>query len=332
MPRSVLNNTVIPLLRQLTKKLGEQQAKNELRWMTDHVRKAITTKHTVEHTTNARLWRDQRAPSAEETELASKRFSSVQWSWLRQAVHDRVETNKPLQYILGTQPFGNATVLTRPPVLIPRWETEEWMLKLADMIRAENTGLLNVLDACTGSGCVALGLACALPRGSVHITGVDISQDACELALENLARNKAKQAVEFQCVDLHKQSVASELMSRRVWDMVVANPPYVTPAEYAELDPDVKDWEDVRALVPGDPTSDPDQSGLSFVVRLAQLARELGLADGESTKLPRLVVEIGGAHQVDGARQAMHDNGFNLTEVWKDMAGIDRVVLGYHKT
>ncbi|KAJ2171107.1 hypothetical protein GGH16_003034, partial [Coemansia sp. RSA 560] len=58
----------------------------------------------------------------------------------------------------------------------------------------------------------------------------------------------------------------------------------------------------------------------------------LGLADGESTNLPRLVVEIGGAHQVDGARQAMHDNGFNLTEVWKDMAGIDRVVLGYHKT
>ncbi|KAJ2723323.1 hypothetical protein H4S00_002524 [Coemansia sp. D1744] len=332
MPRSVLNNTVVPLLRQLTKKLGPQQAKNELRWMADHVRKAIPTKHTAEHATSARLWRDQPAPSAEETEAASKRFSSVQWAWLRQAVHDRVETNKPLQYILGTQPFGNASLLTRAPVLIPRWETEEWVLKLSDMIRAENTGLLNILDACTGSGCVALGLACALPRESVHITGVDVSHDACDLAIENLLRNKkAKQAVEFQRLDLNEQGVASELKSRGMWDMVVANPPYVTPNEYAELDPDVKDWEDVRALVPGDPM-DVDQSGLSFVVRLAQLARELGLAGGESTNLPRLVVEIGGAHQVDGARQAMHDNGFNLTEVWKDMAGIDRVVLGYHKT
>ncbi|KAJ2030874.1 hypothetical protein IWW57_000978 [Coemansia sp. S610] len=117
--------------------------------------------------------------------------------------------------------------------------------------------------------------------------------------------------------------------------MIVSNPPYVTPSEYRGLDADLREWVDICAPVPLPPsTSDPqtvpsgdlDPSGMSFVVQLAKLARELGL-----DSLPRPVVEISGAEQTQSACQIMHDHGLNSTEVWQDMAGTDRVVLGYFK-
>ncbi|KAJ2738220.1 hypothetical protein H4R23_001296 [Coemansia sp. Cherry 401B] len=360
MPRSALNNTIVPLLRRLTKKLGEQQAKSELRWMTEHVRAVIGEsgrphEHAEPSYIGARLWRGQPAPSEAEIERDQKRFSSVQWAWLRQAVSDRVEKNKPLQYILGNQPFGKASIATRPPVLIPRWETEEWMLKLSELInstRAEQAGNqpLRILDACTGSGCIALGLACELAADSARITGVDNSPHALALAADNLARNakQLRNKVDFHELDLQSPGALARLQAHGPqWDMVVSNPPYVTPAEYAQLEADVRDWEDMRALVPIPADADShtvdmgelDPSGMSFVVRLATLARELGLAsadvahaaDPATTGIPRLVVEIGGEKQVEPTRQAMHDSGLSLTEVWKDMAGTDRVVLGYLK-
>ncbi|KAJ1727259.1 hypothetical protein LPJ61_004669, partial [Coemansia biformis] len=244
--------------------------------MVEHVRKVIGESAThAEHAEalrlRARLWRDHPAPSAAEIEHDSKRFSSVQWAWLRQAVADRVEHHKPLQYILGHQPFGKAVMGTRPPVLIPRWETEEWMLRLAGQLSAHHAGhqtarqgsshpwQINILDACTGSGCISLGLACELPAGAARIAGVDVSADAIALANSNLTRNAKilNNEVEFHQLDLLAPDVLSRLGAIRNdgWDMVVANPPYVTPAEYAQLDADVRDWEDVRALVPMPPST-----------------------------------------------------------------------------
>ncbi|KAJ2615012.1 hypothetical protein H4S08_001440 [Coemansia sp. RSA 1365] len=284
------------------------------------------------------------------------RLGPVQWAWLRQAVSDRVDRHKPLQYIIGDQPFGKAKIGIRPPVLIPRWETEEWVLRLTNMIKAQDTcrtdqlpAHMKILDACTGSGCIALGLACELPANSVCVTGVDISSNAIALAKENLQRNtqSLKNTVKFHCLDLQSPETLCNLREMEPqWHMLVSNPPYVTAAEYEQLDPDVKDWEDMRALVPlpvgVKKTSkildkDLDPSGISFCVQLAQMAKDLGLSkvhqDGPlaATNIPRLVIEIGGAKQIEPVRQAMHDNGFNLTEVWKDMAGTDRVVLGYAK-
>ncbi|KAJ1889793.1 hypothetical protein LPJ66_007839 [Kickxella alabastrina] len=363
MPRTPSNNTLVPLLNKLSQKLGEQQAKNELRWMVDHVHAAmdearqqqIAQSERAAHRA-ARLWRNQPARSAAEIERESVRFSSVQWAWLRQAVFDRTESHKPLQYILGNQPFGQANISLRPPVLIPRWETEEWMLRLAGMLNihaeassAKEVGQrpLNILDACTGSGCIALGLACGLAPGLATITGVDISNEAIALAEENLALNSMliKNKAGFFNLDLQAPVAAPRLRDiASSWDIIVSNPPYVTPSEYSELDPDVKEWEDIRALVPLPADADPckvqlrelDPSGVSFIVQLAKLAQELGVADSQNTSLagtalPRLVVEIGGEKQVEPVCQAMHDHGFNSTEVWKDMAGVDRVVLGYIK-
>ncbi|KAJ2084085.1 hypothetical protein H4R24_000294 [Coemansia sp. RSA 988] len=364
MPRSPANNTFIPLLRKLSQKLGEQQAKAEMRWMAEHVRKTMaeTQHHRIERRAEshmgARLWRDQPAMSSDEIERDSMRLGPVQWAWLRQAVSDRVDLHKPLQYIIGDQPFGNAKIGIRPPVLIPRWETEEWVLRLTNLINehydASRTDQqlpdhMKILDACTGSGCIALGLACELPANSTSVTGVDISTDAIALARDNLELNthSLKNSVKFHRTDLQSPEALSDLRAMEAqWHMIVSNPPYVTVAEYEQLAPDVKDWEDVRALVPMPagvqkthdiPNKELDPDGVSFCVQLARTAKELGLSSVHSdgllavTSIPRLVIEIGGTKQVEPVRQAMHDNGFNLTEVWKDMAGTDRVVLGYAK-
>ncbi|KAJ2255923.1 hypothetical protein GGI13_001380 [Coemansia sp. RSA 455] len=378
MPRCPGNNTLLPLLRKLSESLGEQQAKNELRWLIEHARKDIgdginiqqhMTAQNTEHM-GARLWREQPARTADEIERDSERLSSVQHAWLRQAISDRTERHKPLQYIIGEQQFGKTNIIVRPPVLIPRWETEEWVLRLAELINSHTDNIrdmqlqqglevprpLNILEACTGSGCVALGLGCELTDNSARILGVDISDNALELAMDNLAYNQMllSNHVHFRKLDLQQpvhtlpaQLQVGEGVSAG-WDMIVSNPPYVTPSEYRDLDADVREWEDIRALVPlppgttdlqNVPSEDLDPSGMSFVVQLAKLAKELGLASkdrGEEASLrldslPRLVVEIGSTEQAQAACQIMHDHGLNSTEVWKDMAGTDRVVLGYFK-
>ncbi|KAJ1802445.1 hypothetical protein LPJ75_006185, partial [Coemansia sp. RSA 2598] len=238
-----------------------EQAKNELRWLVDHVHAALDdsrhrqTPEILERSSRltARLWRGQPAPSEAEVERDNIRFSSVQWAWLRQAVHDRTEKHKPLQYIIGDQPFGQANVMLRPPVLIPRWETEEWMLRLVDMLNTHSSASvdvsgpkqpLNILDACTGTGCVALGLACGLLPETASIVGVDISDDAVLLAQENLALNSllVKNKLSFHKLNLlQTPDAAAKLLDiSPTWDIIVSNPPYVTPSEYKQLDPDVK--------------------------------------------------------------------------------------------
>lgn len=125
---------------------------------------------------------------------------------------------KPLQYIIGNQPFGNLEIICRPGVLIPRPETETYTEELGRLILsmartgAENKSLLErnqirILDLCTGSGCIALSLHSILkpPPGTrpvdprlpkaaidVRILGIDISKDAIKLARDNLKHNISK--------------------------------------------------------------------------------------------------------------------------------------------
>ncbi|KAI9256693.1 S-adenosyl-L-methionine-dependent methyltransferase [Sporodiniella umbellata] len=164
-------------------------------------------------------------------------------------VDQRVIQHKPLQYILGTQPFCELDIVTRPPTLIPRWETEEWTDRLIELLkRYVGPGKMRILDACTGTGCIALALSSGLPKDSVEITGIDLSRRAIELSEHNRAlhASRLRNPVRFEQRDL-MDSCASY-----PFDLIVSNPPYVTHEEYKELTPDVKQWEDKRALVADD--------------------------------------------------------------------------------
>ncbi|CAG8785058.1 14217_t:CDS:2, partial [Acaulospora morrowiae] len=180
-----------------------------------------------------------------------------------------------------TQPFCDLEIIVKPPVLIPRWETEEWTHRLITRLMQffeksyltrlsqSSNSPFRILDICTGSGCIALSLARSLPPNSCHIHGIDISSDALSLAninLENInKKRKFENHVEFLHLDILQTPISeiksfvqkatkynydeeNEFNQDNGFDLIVSNPPYITHNEYATLDPDVRLWEDKCAL------------------------------------------------------------------------------------
>lgn len=145
--------------------------------------------------------------------------------------------NEPLQYILGTQPFGALTIVCRPGALIPRWETEEWVLELAGLLSQHSDGSpLNILDACTGTGCIPLLLEHEL-RGNnqeVLVMGFDASEAALAVAKENVVhvdRQFGNCTTTISHGDIFDPTVLNSINANSV-DLITANPPYIPDKDY----------------------------------------------------------------------------------------------------
>ncbi|CAJ1500748.1 peptide chain release factor N(5)-glutamine methyltransferase [[Mycobacterium] holstebronense] len=163
----------------------------------------------------------------------------------------------PLQHLIGTAAFGPVTLQVGPGVFTPRPETEamlEWALKQAE---AQQLPAL-IVDACTGSGALAIALAHSLPAARV------LAVDDSESALDYARRNCAGTAVELIRADITQPGLLSELDGQV--DLMVSNPPYIPDG--AELDPEVAQHDPEHALFGG-----PD--GMSVITPLAHLAARL---------------------------------------------------------
>ncbi|KAG2355185.1 hypothetical protein BDR07DRAFT_1453767 [Suillus spraguei] len=248
------------------------------------------------------------------------------------AMLQRRLNGEPLQYILGTTPFGPLDLLTRPPTLIPRPETEDWTLRLADMLSPTPARPLTVLDLCTGTGCIPLLLCHLWPPGSTRAYGVDISQDAIRLATDNAARcnipsfQPSSMTPYSQNVfipvfgDLRDPDIFKRLLPP--FDVITANPPYIPKRDYDLLPVSVKNYEDPAALL-GDPPDSEEHDGLTFYRFISQLLRQKGvLRDGSIVAL-----EVGQT-QADAVEGILHQSvGLRNTQVWKDPWNVKRVVL-----
>ena len=170
----------------------------------------------------------------------------------------RLLAHEPVQYVLGTAHFAGMELEVSPATLIPRPETEE----LAQLVvRGNNLRPgLTVLDVGTGSGCLALALACGLLHPA-RVLAVDISAAALAVARANADRYAP--AVEFQQVDILAEmpTVAPGSL-----DLLVSNPPYVRDSERPAMRDNVLAWEPATALFV------PDHDPLLFYRRLAALA------------------------------------------------------------
>ncbi|KAH7888508.1 S-adenosyl-L-methionine-dependent methyltransferase [Phlebopus sp. FC_14] len=246
-----------------------------------------------------------------------------------QAMVERRLRGEPLQYILGTVPFGSLDLLTRPPTLIPRPETEDWTLRLARTISPSKNRPFSLLDLCTGSGCIPLLLCHLWPPGSVRAFGVDISRDAIQLAADNAARCKMTPHVPTSNLRNIFTPVLADLRNpdflhsiEPPFDVVTSNPPYIPKREYDELPPSVKSYEDPLALL-GDPPGTMEQHGLSFYHWIASLVARKGvLRDGAIVAL-----EVG-HQQAEAVERILHQTaGFRNTEIWRDPWDIQRVVV-----
>lgn len=165
----------------------------------------------------------------------------------------------PLQYILGTQPFGNLNILCKPKVLIPRWETEEWSFQLGNAIKeycAFDNGLIDghIVDLCTGTGCIPLLLRDILSEyKNLQYWALDTSPHAVFLAGLNDARAKlSKPHLPYlnllQRDVLDNESIANYIDFRI--DLLTCNPPYIPQDDYVrDVRSSVKLYEPKLALV-----------------------------------------------------------------------------------
>jgi len=163
---------------------------------------------------------------------------------------------EPIQYILGETEFYGLPLKVNPAVLIPRPETEE----LVDWI-IHDCSRINpiILDIGTGSGCIPIALAKNLTGATAE--GWDISADALKVAEKNAEINQVR--VNFICADVLNLNYAER---QQKYDIIVSNPPYITPSEQRSMLKNVVDYEPHIALFV--PETDP----LIFYRIIAEIA------------------------------------------------------------
>ncbi len=215
---------------------------------------------------------------------------------------------RPLPYITGERWFYGRAFKINRAVLIPRPETE--LLVEAALALLADTPSPQVADIGTGSGCIAVSLACERPDAIA--SAVDLSPDALKTARKNVRRHGAEGRVSLLQGDL-----LAPLPPGLRCHAIVSNPPYVTESELAHLQPEVRDYEPPLALsgLPG--ATGPDGDALHR--RLLDEARAFLAPQGWVL----LEVGQGQAERVADFARAL---GYNSCDVLPDMAGIGRVV------
>ncbi len=208
----------------------------------------------------------------------------------------------PLQHITGEQEFMGLTFKVNEHTLIPRQDTE---ILVEEAMRHLHDGM-DILDMCTGSGCILLSLL--KYSNECSGTGIDISQDALEVARENA-----------QMLGLKAEWLQSDLFEKvsGSFDMLVSNPPYIATKEIETLMPEVREHEPIQAL-------DGYEDGLFFYREIIAKASEY------LRKGARVFFEIG-YDQGEAVSNLLIKHGFQEVKVVKDYAGLDRVVKGMKK-
>jgi release factor glutamine methyltransferase len=213
----------------------------------------------------------------------------------RDLVRRRSAGREPVAYLLGTKGFRHLELEVAPRVLVPRPETELLVEVALDLPAGTR-----VLDVGTGSGAVALALKHERP--DLDVAGTDVSYDAVDVARSNAHRLGL--AVSFSRADLLEGAPEA--------DAILSNPPYVADADRALLAPEIMRHEPELALFAG-------ADGLDVLRRLAVQA-------GASPAC-FVAVEIGSG-QAPAVAALLRAAGFSATEARRDLAGIERVVIG----
>ncbi len=168
----------------------------------------------------------------------------------------RLQKGEPVQYILGQADFAGRAFHVEPGVLIPRPETAE----LCEWITENSEQKTQILDICTGSGCIAITLALNIRKAEV--TGWDISEEALQIAKANA------KALDAKNVSIEHQDALTLPKDREKWDVIVSNPPYICEKEKACMEKNVLDYEPSLALFV------PDEDPLKFYRAIAEYARK----------------------------------------------------------
>lgn len=211
--------------------------------------------------------------------------------------------HEPMQYILNHSEFMGLDFYVDENVLIPRPDTEILVEKVISHFGETS---FEFLDIGTGSGCIPISIIanCKNARG----ISADISEKAIDVAKKNAESNGVSERLNFINIDILKDFPEGK------FDCIVSNPPYIESEVVETLMPDVREFEPHLAL-------DGGADGLTFYRRIADKGYD-SLKDGGL-----LAFEIG-YNQGESVCRIMNEKGYRNTEVIKDIAGNDRVVVG----
>ena len=218
----------------------------------------------------------------------------------------RLQNGEPVQYVLGEADFAGRTFHVEPGVLIPRPETAElcqWIEENVSSLEADESK--QILDICTGSGCIAITLGLTIPNSEV--TGWDISEDALRIAQGNVEMLKAGNVrIEYQdALMLPKAAEAA--------DIIVSNPPYICEKEKADMEKNVLEHEPSIALFV------PDEDPLKFYRAIAEYASSALKSEGA------LYFEINPIYEKE-TREMLQSLGFKDIETKEDAFGKKRMM------
>lgn len=224
----------------------------------------------------------------------------------QQAAYDQLLKQRaervPLQQLTGTQDFMGLEFEVNENVLIPRQDTE---ILVEEALRELRDGM-EVLDMCTGSGCILISLL-QYSNDCIGV-GADISKEALEVAERNAKKLlKAEKQITFLHSDLFEKVKGS-------FDMIVSNPPYIPSSVIETLMPEVREHEPLGAL-------DGREDGLFFYQRISKECKNYLKPGG------MLFYEIG-YDQGMAVKEILEKEGFGEIQIKKDYAGLDRVVFG----
>lgn len=231
-------------------------------------------------------------------------LSELELESIRPLVRRRAQ-HEPLQYILGETEFFGLKLKVDRRALIPRPETEQ-LVEHVTKACAERSPRC-ILDLGTGSGAIALALAHAFP--GARLVAIDRSEDALALARENAASTGLDGRVSFHLSNWFEATPGGP------YDVIVSNPPYLSPEETAQTSPEVRGFEPITALVAED-------NGLADLAAIIAAAPRHLAAGG------LLALETG-IEQRERLLALAESAGFSRREVRQDLAGRDRFLLAY---
>jgi ribosomal protein L3 glutamine methyltransferase len=213
-------------------------------------------------------------------DAADRELDESEIRLLDERVSRRIRDREPVAYILGEAWFCGLPFFSDRRALIPR-------SPIAELIMNDFAGLLQgeprrIMDLCTGSGCI--GIACAVHFPAARVDLVDIDDDCLRLASENSDRHGTSDRVQILQSDLF------ERVSGR-YDLIVANPPYVSAAEIEDLPPEFRHEPNLGLL--------SEEAGLQIPVRIVQQAAQYLERGG------LLIMEVG--YSAEGLSERLSD-------------------------
>lgn len=212
----------------------------------------------------------------------------------------KIAQGKPIQYITKQQEFMGLNIKVNENVLIPQPDTEILVEEAIKIVKASPKEQPTVLDLCTGSGAIAIAIA---KNTTAKVWGIDISQEALNIAKENAKQNNAK--INYLNSDMFK-NIPNNLQ----FDVIASNPPYIPSNDIESLDKEVQ-CEPIIAL-------DGGKDGLAFYKIIAEEAYKYLKAEGW------LLLEIG-YNQKEPVIELFQKQYQNITCI-KDLAGNNRVI------